>query len=245
MSLPYNRALHPDDYAQLQPHLTDVQKGEAALREKAAPFRKDHHHREWEYANVLRQLRDLTYAGAIPGASRILDTGFGANYFTPTLKTLGYNVEAMDSMHYGDCTPWLIQQCYALDIEVPLHVIPAGLVAMEDLADETYDVTLCISTIEHVDERDFWGAWDELRRVTKIGGYVMATTDYFPHLDAWHASKFKQIQHTPVTEQFADETLVPKLAAEGLVTVGGVDLAYRGDFVDNYSFVNLCFQRVK
>jgi 2-polyprenyl-3-methyl-5-hydroxy-6-metoxy-1,4-benzoquinol methylase len=245
MPLPYNRALHPEDYDQLQPHLTDVQKGEAALREKAAPYRKDHTHREWEYANVLRQLRDLTYAGAIPGASRILDTGFGANYFTPTLKTLGYNVEAMDSMHYGDCTPWLIQQCYALDIEVPLHVIPAGLAAMEDLADETYDVTLCISTIEHVDARDFEGAWSELARVTKIGGYVMATTDYFRDLDAWHASKYKQIQHTPVTEQFLD-TFIPKADVKfGLKTVGGTDFTYRGDFVDNYSFVNLCFQRVR
>jgi SAM-dependent methyltransferase len=241
--LPYNRALAISDYEDpaLVPHLRDLRGFEGLLRERGAPYRKDHEHREWEYANVLRQLRDL-WTGA-PEAVRILDTGFGANYFTPMLKHVGYAVEAMDSMHYGDCTPWLIQQCYALGVEIPLHAIPSGIQAMDRLADETYDVTLCISTIEHVDPRDWNGAWDELRRVTKVGGYVMITTDYFRNRGDWEHSPYKQIQHTVVTPEFLQEFLPYAETAYHLKEVGGEDLAYAGDHVNNYSFVNLCFQR--
>lgn len=251
MTLPYTRALDPADYdaPELHPHVEDVRAFEREIRAKGVPYRKDHEHREWEYTNVLRQLRELItadHAGEVdfkvPREIRILDTGFGANYFTPMLRHLGYAVEAADSMAYGDCTPWLRDQCFAFGFEIPLHTVPVE--AMAGIPDQTYDVTLCISTIEHVAADQFWPAWAELHRVTKAGGYVMVTTDYFRDLGEWDRSKFKAIQHTPVTPDFLSVMLGRLRTEHDLRVVGGpADPTYRGDHVENYSFVNICLQR--
>lgn len=253
MALPYTRALDPADYdaPELQTDVAGLRAFEGIIRSKGVPYRKDHQHREWEYANVLRQLRELitaTHAGEVdfkvPSEIKILDTGFGANYFTPMLRDLGYDVEAADSMAYGDCTPWLIDHCHAFGFEIPLHKVPVE--KMDGIADQTYDVTLCISTIEHVAEDQFWPAWAELARVTKVGGYIMVTTDYFRDLPAWEASKFKAIQHTPVTPDFLSVMLGRLRTELNLKVVGGdADPTYRGDHVENYSFVNICLQRVE
>ena len=246
--LPYNRALHLDDYTtpELSRHVGDVRAFERLIGSKGVRYRKDHAHREWEYANVLRQLRELLtadHAGEVdfkvPREIKILDTGFGMSYFTPMLKHEGYNVEASDSMAYGDCTPQLVAQCHAFGFEIPLHKLPVQ--DMSPIADQTFDVTLCISVIEHL-ASDAWAkGWSELARVTKRGGYVMVTTDYFGDEDAWNASPFRSIQHQPVTPEFIGEYLGNQ---RKLRWVGGVDLGYRGAFVNNYSFLNLCLKRL-
>lgn len=249
MSLPYSRALDPADYGHLSlaRYHQEVVTFERLIGTHGVRYRKDHQHREWEYANVLRQLRELItadHAGEVdfkvPREIRILDTGFGMNYFTPMLKYLDYAVEASDSMAYGDCTKELQAQCQAFGFEIPLHKLPVQ--DMSPLADQTFDVTLCISTIEHLAAEDWAAGWRELRRVTRIGGYVMVTTDYFRDVDAWNASPFRSIQHQPVTQAFLEDFLAA--SGLGLEPVGAVDLTYKGDFVNNYSFVNLCLQRV-
>lgn len=232
-TLPLNRALHPDDYAHedLQPFVMEVLAFEGRLQRLGAPYRKDHAHRVWEYANVLRQLAVFGYD---PG-SKVLDTGSGGSYLPPLLATKGYDVTVSDSMAYGDCTEWVYRQCVALGITLPIVAEPVE--ALASVPEESFDVALCISTIEHVDRSRYEDAWRELARVTKQHGLLMVTSDYFRDLAAWEASPYRQIQHTAFTEAEIEEF---RAAFPTLEFIGGTDFSYRGDHVNNYSFVNFC-----
>lgn len=235
-ALPYNRALHPDDYAHLDlvPYVAEVESFEQRLRLHQVPYRKDHAHRVWEYANVLRQLDELNIS---PGSS-VLDVGSGGSYLPVLLATRGYRVTASDSMAYGDCTAWMVQQSGVFDVLLPVLVCPVEQI---DAPDGAFDATVCVSVIEHVAPDRVATAWQELARVTRPGGAVMVTSDYFSGMTAWEQSPFRSIQHSPIT---ADAPLA-WMANLGLplTLVGGVDWTYRGDTVYNYSFVNLCFIR--
>lgn len=233
LTLPYNRALHPEDYRHpdLAPFIAEVEAFERRLAETGAPFRKDHAHRTWEYANVLRQLQATV--GRFP--ARILDTGSGGSYLPALLATKGYAVTVSDSMAYGDCTEWVQRQCLALGIELPIIAEPVE--ALASVPDASFDVALCISVIEHVSADQYLKAWAELARVTKPHGYVMVTSDYFLDHAAWEQSPYKQIQHTAFTAAVVEQFCADFPALE---LVGGTDLVYRGDWVNNYSFINLC-----
>lgn len=254
MSLPYNRALHPDDYdtPELKPYVERVR---AFERERMGGlfYRKDHIHREWEYANILRQLEERfplgTHQGEVdffvPGEVRILDTGFGINYFTLMLKTLGYNIIANDSEDYGKVTEVFQTQCLALGLQIPLVIAPVQNLGMES---NKNDVTLCISVIEHLHVQDFENGLRELVRVTKPCGYVMITSDFFRNEDHALTSPSLGCQHNRMYEK---EVLTKCLSVIGeqVDLVGGVDggddteMRYRGDFVNGHSFCNMVFQK--
>lgn len=241
MSLPYTRAYHPEDYmhASLAPHAAIVRQWETELQRRNLPYRKDHEARVWEYANVVRQLTEL----AVPRGSTILDVGFGANFFTPWLRQVaGMAVTANDSMAYGDCTPWLIDQCLAFGIEIPLNTAP--LESLAGLADASVDVVSCISVIEHIPMGEPTElAWGAMLRVLKPGGYLFLTSDYFKDREAWEASKFRAIQHVPYDADYVAN--LPAMLGGAVEFVGPIDLHYRGDWVWNYSFVNVCLRRVR
>lgn len=233
--LPYNRALHTDDYQDpsLKPHAAVLSEFELRMSRCRAPYRKDHQHREWEYANVLRQLEEL---GVKPPA-KLLDTGSGGSYLAPLLASLGYDIVVEDSMGYGDTTPWVISQCQELGVQLP--IIREPLEAMPSIPDGAFDTTLCISTIEHVGAEQYQAALSELARVTKDGGYVFMTSDYFRDEAQADKSMFRECQHTRYTEEIA--LAVVKIEPR-LQFVGDPTFEYRGDFVHNYSFINFCFQ---
>lgn len=239
--LPYNRALHPDDYQQpdLARWVEEIGSVELRLRQAQAPYRKDHTHRDWEYANVLHQLDMLT--NPITGSPRVLDTGSGASTLPVILKTNGWQVDVSDSMDYGDITDWVSRQCHAFDITLP--VFKAAVQNLASIHDDTYDATLCVSVIEHLAPEHFVMGLAELFRVTKPGGYVMITSDYFASREAHELSPYKSIQHNVFTPHSAQQ-LLDHLEAQGdAEVVGGTDLTYRGDFVNNYSFVNFCLRK--
>lgn len=231
--LPFNRALYAPEYQHedLLPFIEEVQAFERRLRAVGAPYRMDHQHRTWEYANVLRQ---LTVLGMIPPAT-ILDTGSGGSFLPALLAAKGFEVTASDSMAYGDCTEWIYRQCVALGLTIPIVREPVE--ALASVPDESFDVTLCISVIEHVDPTHYEDAWRELARVTTQGGLIMVTSDYFRDLAAWERSPYKQIQHNVFTTEAIEEF---RASFPTLELVGGIDLTYRGDWVNNYSFINLC-----
>jgi ubiquinone/menaquinone biosynthesis C-methylase UbiE len=120
---------------------------------------------------------------------------------------------------------------------MPLFNVP--LEDMSAFPDETFDVSLCISTIEHVDDHDT--AFRELVRITKSGGYIMITSDYFRDLPHFEQSASRHLQVTPYREEFVLD--LPNRF--GVRFVGPTDLAYAGDFVHNYSFCNICLQKGK
>jgi|PlaIllAssembly_1097288.scaffolds.fasta_scaffold20482_3 SAM-dependent methyltransferase len=238
----FNRALHPDDYALLKPYVERLKNHERQMAAKGLPYRKDHEHREWEYASVLQQLDALD----ITPPAKILDTGSGANYFAPLLKMDGYDLAVNDSMAYGDITDWLRRQCFGLGITIPLIVSPVEKLGLED---GQWDVAMCISVIEHLAVEQFEAGIRELARVTKPGGFVFITSDFFR--DEPHALKSPSlgIQHNRFYEANAVQKILD--VGAGLRPVGGIDapeghphgLRYRGDFVNGHSFCNFVFEK--
>lgn len=234
----YNRALHPDDYVSLEPFRSQLRVFEETFQRKSVPYRKDHTHREWEYCRILRQLAEL-FPERDPGTIKILDTGSGASYFPPYLKTLGYDIAVSDSMAYGDITEWLRAQCFACDIRIPLIVAPVEHLGLED---DQWDVTMCISVIEHLPVTGFAQGLRELWRVTKPGGYLFITSDYFK--DEPHAltSPSLGIQHNRFYPHTSEAMINDHIPVEW---VGGTDLTYREEpgSVNGHSFVNFCLRK--
>lgn len=241
----YNRVLHTDDYAALEPWVKPLQEFEQRLARTGAPYRKDHQHREWEYGSILQQLEQL----GVPKTARILDTGSGACYFVPYLKVSGWEgIVCSDSMDYGDITEWLRKQCYALDITVPMLQAPVQKLGTED---NYWDVVMCISTIEHLDVRVFEEGLRELYRTCKPGGYIFITSDFFESEERAMTSPCLGMQHTRFNPTNVDQKITSVLPniewVDGPHDRRAADVpgswAYRGDFVNNYSFINMCFRK--
>ncbi len=147
-----------------------------------------------------------------------------------------------DTEKYGDYS-WMVQrQREAYGVALPLYNL-----SLEDMASrmeigwggatDKFDVTLCISTVEHVDDHD--KAFAELVRVTKPGGYIFVTSDYFRGPEHFEQSVSRHLQVTDYNEQFVLD--LPRRFDVDFV--GETDLGYRGDFVHNYSFCNVCLRR--
>lgn len=195
------------------------------------PHREWHPHRLWEYGSMMQQLEDL----GIPSDAEIVDVGAGASFFDPYLALKYPKLCEIDSMKYGDVTDMVAAQRAYYGVELPLYDL-----ALEDLSpikSGRFDVSMCISTIEHVDGHD--EAMRELVRVTKPGGYIFITSDYFRDTAHWDISTSKHLQITPYTREYV--LSLPERF--GLEFVGEQDLEYTGDFVQNYSFVNICLRK--
>lgn len=240
-ALPYNRALHGDDYRQLDPYVATLREFERKLQ--GVNYRKDHQHREWEYAQALQQLADL-FPRRVPASISVLDTGSGASYFPLLLKVQGYDVTVNDSMAYGDTTEWLRAQCFHLDkvtgreIRIPLVVAPLERLG---LPDNTFDVTMCISVIEHLPTTEFANGLRELWRVTTPGGYLFLTSDYFKNWDHAKTSPSLGIQHNLFYPHTAERMINNVIDVEW---VGGVDLTYHEPgLINGHSFVTFCLRK--
>lgn len=227
---PYNRSLDADDYAFLT-YADDIRRFQERMADAGIPHRDWHPHRIWEYASMTQQLKDLD----VPVDATIVDIGAGGSFFDPYLALKYPNLICTDSMKYGDVTPWMKSQRNAFGVSLLLYDLP--LEDMAPFADGTFDVSLCVSTIEHVDDHET--AFHELVRITKPGGYIFITSDYFRDLAHYDQSVSKHLQVTPYTAAFVTD-LPNRFAVD---FVGETDFGYRGDFVHNYSFVNLCLRK--
>lgn len=235
---PFNRSLHPGDYAFLTPYNADLVMFQRDMEAKKVPHREWHPHRFWEYASILQQLDCLR----VPSDAEMIDVGAGASFFDPYLALSYPRLCCTDSMKYGDVTSMVAAQRAHYGVVLPLYDL-----MLEDMsprleigwggATDKFDVTMCISTIEHVDDHD--AAMLELVRITKPGGLIFITSDYFRDSAQWEGSVSRHLQVTPYTEQSVAE--LP--SRFGLEFVGEQDFAYAGDFVHNYSFVNLCMRK--
>lgn len=233
---PYTRSLDPSDYEFLQKWNASLKTYQEQLVRDGVPHREWHPHRFWEYASILQQLEELN----VPKDAAIIDVGSGGCFFAPYLASVaGYSKLAItDSMKYGDIRYMLDAQRMYGGVEMPLYDLLCE--DMNSLSDEKFDVTMCISTIEHVDEDKHDQAFRELVRITKTGGYIFITSDYFRDWMQFEHSISRHLQFTPYTKEF-----VLELPTRFRVNfVGNTDLDYRGDFVHNYSFCNICLRKV-
>jgi ubiquinone/menaquinone biosynthesis C-methylase UbiE len=231
---PYTRSLHPDDYGFL-PHAGSLRAFERELCACGVGHREWHEHRLWEYASMLQQLEEL----GVPKDATILDVGSGGSFFPPYLATVGGypHVSLTDSMKYGDITPDVVSQRAHFGIALPLYDVLCE--DMRVIPDGTFDVVMCISTIEHVDANQHDAALRELCRVTTPGGLIFITSDYFRDRAQYEASPSRHLQFTAYMKDFV--LTLPSLIPADFV--GETDLDYRGDFVHTYSFVNICLRK--
>lgn len=239
MRRPYNRSLHPQDYEFL-PHAERLRVFERDMTQKRVPHRDWCEHRLWEYASIMQQLEELQ----VPRSANILDVGSGGSFFPPYLATQGgYPIVVLtDSMEYGDITADVAAQRKHYGVELPLFDLPAENMWPRPEINwfghsDAWDVVMCISTIEHVAAHDV--ALYELWRVTKPGGLIFITSDYFENLTQWEASPSRYMQLTPYREEYVRQF-------DGMIDadfVGELDFGYRGDFVHNHSFVNICMRK--
>lgn len=232
---PYTRSLDVSDYAFLY-HAEPLRFFEAVMQQNHVPHREWHPHRIWEYASMMQQLEELN----VPNDARILDVGSGGSFFPPYLATVGTypNVSLTDSMKYGDITSDVQGQRDYYGIELPLYDLLVE--DMSPLQNDSFDVVMCISTIEHVDAVRHDDGLREMWRVTKPGGLIFITSDYFRDLQHYSESISKHLQFTPYRKEFVLN--IPNIVP--VEFVGETDLDYRGDFVHNYSFCNIALRKV-
>lgn len=234
---PYTRSLHPSDYAFL-PHAGLLRAFEQHMRTSGVGHREWHEHRLWEYASIVQQLEAL----GVPKTAAIVDVGSGGSFFPPYLAAaLGYqDLTLTDSMKYGDVGPDVQAQRDHYGIKLPLFDLPCEDMSGWPHSDDAHDVTMCISTIEHVDAAQHDNALRELCRITKPGGLIFITSDYFRDAGLhFETSPSRHLQFTAYTKDFV-LSLPSKIPVD---FVGETDLDYRGDFVHNYSFCNVCLRK--
>jgi SAM-dependent methyltransferase len=240
---PYTRSLDPGDYAYLAPYSDALFTFQCKLAARNIPHREWHPHRLWEYASILQQLTELH----IPNDAALIDVGAGASFFDPYHAQLYPRLCCTDSMKYGDVTKMVDEQRTRCNVALPLFdLLLEDMSARPEIGwdggEGRFDVTMCISTIEHVD--DFQAALGELNRITKPGGYIFITSDYFRSPAHFEQSWSRHVQVTAFTEQLV--LSLPDLVGDVEFVAnqhGAADLAYRGDFVNNYSFCNVCLRK--
>lgn len=241
---PYTRSLDPDDYGYLEPHLAPLKRFQADMAARKVPHREWHPHRLWEYSSILQQLAELE----VHCTARIVDVGAGASFFDPYLAQLFPSLCCTDSMIYGDVTSMVEAQRAAYNVSLPLCDLPVEDMSANssgwDGGTNKFDVTICISTIEHVAPDKHLTALRELVRITKPGGYLFITSDYFRDLEQFERSPSRHVQATAYTKELA--LALPALLNMEFVSnqYGVEDLDYRGDFIhDAYSFVNIALRK--
>lgn len=228
---PYTRSLDPQDYWFL-PHAEQIRQFEAAM---TALHFVSHEHKLWEVASIMQQLEEL----GVPEDANILDVGSGGMYFPPYLARRYPNVGLTDSD--TSIAPKIQSQREAYGVLLPFYGVGAENMAI--LPSNSCDVVMCISAIEHMGGHD--AALQEIWRLTKPGGLIFITSDYFRSIEGrldvhqYESSPFRACQVTPYYKEFVLD-IPNKIAAD---FVGETDLDYRGDFVHNYSFVNICLRK--
>lgn len=230
---PYTRSLDTADYSFL-PHAERIRAFELAM---IAPHFTSHEHKLWECASIMQQLDELN----VPKAARILDVGSGGMYFPPYLATEGGYPDLTLTDSDTSIEGKIESQRQSYGVALPFFGVAAE--DMSRLPHESFDVVMCISAIEHMGGHD--EALKEICRLARPGGLIFITSDYFRSTNGyvdewqWHASPFRACQVTPYHKEFVLR-IPEKINAE---FVGGTDLDYRGDFVHNYSFVNICLRK--
>jgi ubiquinone/menaquinone biosynthesis C-methylase UbiE len=139
--------------------------------------------RAWEYGLLLDQLNKIKLKN-----KNILDVGSGGSLMPDYLESKGAVVTSLDLEKRME------NRLASKNNRIKLIT---GDMTKMPFKDKTFDVVICISVIEHLDnKKDFWGATtvalEEMKRVLKPGGMIFLTTDfYLPEQknDSWEGSK--------------------------------------------------------
>lgn len=153
----------------------------------------------WEYASLLS-------AGTFKPGMNILDVGSGGSltpYFLASKKRV--NVTTLDLKDPSEKPKFSLIDSRVTSITGSMLHLP--------FKDKTFDLTLCLSAIEHLDEgnysmflRNTKKALSEIVRVTKSKGFIFMTSDiYYPQFqktDKWDGAKGKTVGTAYKKEDF-------------------------------------------
>jgi SAM-dependent methyltransferase len=123
----------------------------------------------------------IEVAKIVPGTSAI-DLGGGLAGFQFELALLGADVTNVDPGTEAKgvgwpCTPEsmeLLNSAFGTSVKLVNKTLPEA-----NLASDSYDRVFSISVLEHLREEDFDATIKEVKRVLKVGGLFVLTTDLF------------------------------------------------------------------
>jgi SAM-dependent methyltransferase len=127
----------------------------------------------WWYRGRRRIVEDAVAALQLPPSADILDAGCGSGRNLAELRRFGRLTGLEPS-------PTSVQAARVRGIGT---IVQSGIEAMP-FEDASYDLTLCLDVIEHVDDDAV--ALRELRRVVRPGGFLIVTVPAYPRLWSRH-----------------------------------------------------------
>jgi SAM-dependent methyltransferase len=132
--------------------------------------------RRFEYPWAHEQITEL------PKGSVIVEIGGGLSGFQFVLAREGYRVTNVDPGMAAKGLGWPaeVEQHRSLSglFGGPVTLIPTVL-EEANIASDSVDGIVCISTVEHLTSEDIAGVTREIRRILKPGGLLVLTVDLF------------------------------------------------------------------
>jgi SAM-dependent methyltransferase len=141
---------------------------------------------------------------AINPGERVLDLGSGRGYWAGKAERAGAEVVAYD------VKPDRVERAR---IRYPNVRFVLGSADDTGLADESVDVVLLLSVLEHTTDPE--GVLAEIARVLRPGGRLALTTDTFDY-DGWRSDRERHAARWDVKRFFGREEIIGLLAGNGL-----------------------------
>lgn len=180
------------------------------------PSRKEHPHRQWEYAMTCRALDENDVETAV-------DVGGGGSLLAPILAIAGVDILQIDPAD----NDWLLSAQQLMTEKV----LPYEKVHFENWQnDRMFDAVLCISVLEHVPDD-----MAMFRKLLSHARKVVATTvDFHP------SGKPVIAGHIRTYNEEMMERFIAIAAEDGFGPAGGLyDYSKPGDHVYGYNFASL------
>lgn len=189
----------------------------------------------WEYGKLLNFIRDFR-------GLRVLDVGPGDSTFCLFLASRGARVITIDyPQPFAPDKEGFRGKCRETSVAVN-----CGTMLNMPYKDGTFDLVVCISTIEHLDTDQMWNpvprsqfieatrqALLEMGRLLKKGGYLYLTSDaYDPHrqkTDNWSLSPMYNGIAAAYTFHEIEDIFISTLKQVGFTFPNGFD--YRSSLV--------------
>ena len=133
----------------------------------------------WEFNNNLVHLNFLT--SEISRDKTIFDAGCGAGILALALKMLGYNITGADKYIFKEESEFAVGDIKKLQNIWQSHGLEiSSQDILIDGINKQYDVIISIATIEHqINPKNFL---EQIKKITKPGGYIYLATPNVSHL---------------------------------------------------------------
>lgn len=220
----YSKAMHPDDYPEIQGSIEYYRNIEATLGELV---RQQHPARMWEYGTILKVLEGKPY-------KTIVDIGGSGSALPQCFATMGMDCTIID---FDDESERIKKQNELLNTNVKF--IAADFLKTEPAL---YDVVVCVSTIEHVPDDDSF--FLKMLDSCNAGGLVYLTCDFFT--SPIHPNE------PPFYKNWVNRTYTKEklLSMAGIASEKGFNLlngkynwTWVGPHVYNYNFASLILEK--